>query len=783
MKLPLYTENTSRRFIVYSTDMQGSYLEVLILIAATLALSVTSSPCYAQQSEAARRADIEQQIRSQMSGVNMSDAQLKSMVDEILEQSNRAVKANKDASETKPKPSDADSRDVKTVGKVKVSGQADRDVTKTYIGKDQLDDPASQSVLDVLRRQPGLQVTGSSVSIMGMPGRYTQILVDGRRPPPTFNLQNLKPADVDYIEVMFGAEADKPSEGIAGSINVVLKRRVVKRNPVAQVTVDGGSLSGIGLFGSLNSVGTNGNSFTANASASTSIQSNSSSSVTIADTRMHGQERKQVDSSTSATTYQQNAWLRWNRTLPDSSFLALSLTANRMDLAFLNSFHYSVNLSDSPMLSSLYSRSKTSSATPSVRWSKTLNSKWTTELFVTSGASERRWNSFTDFEGENLRTNSLGVVKDVRTSADAKLNYRYRKGAELEFGIAGERTEWRSKDQKDVGSLSIQTLQDLSTQASRSDQALYVKWVRSFGENLGINTGLRWTHWRIAPPDVAGGAIADRFDDYGLAPSVNLTYRSERSGRWSLNAARSFSPPTFTQLGTSSLSGIAELNRPLEAWSIGNANLRKEVSDIAMLSWEKKLTPRFDTTWRISARRVQDSIGYIITQNLQSNLWIMQPINLPDARIRTLTASGKYIYPLSGTARSFTLGATVVRNWTRIQGLDSRFGLQDQLPFSSTLTFDWQLDDVTMGLDLGYQRESDAYNGPGFVTRKASGFSGNGRISWKATPNLTVSANMYGLIARDLNIEREYQQGDEMMVIRDLSTAAPFVSMTARYQF
>jgi outer membrane receptor for ferrienterochelin and colicins len=78
------------------------------------------------------------------------------------------------------------------------------------------------SVGDVLKRLPGVSLSGSGPALRGL-GSYTRILLNGEPAPPNFDLNNLNPSQVKRIEVARAATADQTAEAIGGTINIILK--------------------------------------------------------------------------------------------------------------------------------------------------------------------------------------------------------------------------------------------------------------------------------------------------------------------------------------------------------------------------------------------------------------------------------------------------------------------------------------------------------------------------------------------------------------------------------
>lgn len=89
------------------------------------------------------------------------------------------------------------------------------------------------SVGEMLKRVPGVTFTSDvlefdGVSMRGLPPGYTNILINGRRAPGgeddgAFLVDRIPAELVERIEIIRSPRADQPSDGVAGTINVVLK--------------------------------------------------------------------------------------------------------------------------------------------------------------------------------------------------------------------------------------------------------------------------------------------------------------------------------------------------------------------------------------------------------------------------------------------------------------------------------------------------------------------------------------------------------------------------------
>lgn len=96
-------------------------------------------------------------------------------------------------------------------------------VAKQIYGREELERYGDTNALDVMRRLPGVNVDTGGPRMRGLGAGYTQILINGDPAPQGFNLDQLSPNQIERIEVIKANTADQSSQGVAGTINVILK--------------------------------------------------------------------------------------------------------------------------------------------------------------------------------------------------------------------------------------------------------------------------------------------------------------------------------------------------------------------------------------------------------------------------------------------------------------------------------------------------------------------------------------------------------------------------------
>jgi iron complex outermembrane receptor protein len=136
----------------------------------------------------------------------------------------------------------AQQADAKPEQQVIVNGNREMDVrrastaAKLIFGREELDRNGDTNIGEVLKRLPGISMGGApgrgggGIRMRGLGNGYTQMLVNGERPPPGFSLESLPPEQVERIEIMRGAVAEHSTQAIAGTINIILREGYTQKD-------------------------------------------------------------------------------------------------------------------------------------------------------------------------------------------------------------------------------------------------------------------------------------------------------------------------------------------------------------------------------------------------------------------------------------------------------------------------------------------------------------------------------------------------------------------------
>jgi iron complex outermembrane receptor protein len=119
----------------------------------------------------------------------------------------------------------------------------DSTASKMIFGREELDRNGDSNVGEILKRLPGITMGGppgrgggGGARMRGLGNGYTQMLVNGERPPAGFSLESLAPEQVERIEVMRGPVAEHSTQAIAGTINIVLREGYQQKDMQLKLT-------------------------------------------------------------------------------------------------------------------------------------------------------------------------------------------------------------------------------------------------------------------------------------------------------------------------------------------------------------------------------------------------------------------------------------------------------------------------------------------------------------------------------------------------------------------
>jgi outer membrane receptor for ferrienterochelin and colicin len=125
-----------------------------------------------------------------------------------------------------------------------ISVTAERDDPRQYanaskftVSNKELTKFGDTSLIDAIKRVPGIAVKGTDVRFRGLGSDYTQILINGDPAPNGFTLDSIPVDTVERIEIYKTPLAELSTQSIAGTINIVLKEKAKDRHLSAKSKV------------------------------------------------------------------------------------------------------------------------------------------------------------------------------------------------------------------------------------------------------------------------------------------------------------------------------------------------------------------------------------------------------------------------------------------------------------------------------------------------------------------------------------------------------------------
>jgi iron complex outermembrane receptor protein len=122
------------------------------------------------------------------------------------------------------------------MGRIEITSGRDNDTqerrestaSKIVIGREEIERQGDANLGEILKRMPGITLggvpgRGSGIRMRGLSQGYTQILLDGQRVPPGFNVESLTPEMVERVEIYRAPTAETGAQAIAGTINIITR--------------------------------------------------------------------------------------------------------------------------------------------------------------------------------------------------------------------------------------------------------------------------------------------------------------------------------------------------------------------------------------------------------------------------------------------------------------------------------------------------------------------------------------------------------------------------------
>lgn len=659
--------------------------------------------------------------------------------------------------------------------------------TKTVILEADIVRYGDSSLVDVLKRVPGISVRGvqgkgGEVRMRGLGSGYTQVMLNGERAPPGFSLDSISPELIERIEVARAATADASTQAIAGSINIILKRKVdmARRDIKLAASSDGGE-PGFGIDGLFSD---RDGEFSYTISGGIGRSKNVDlSQVDQEELNAAGQLR--LARVTSKRDFGQSDRLNlaprlmWDLGHGDSinleSLLRLQHSEGGGEELRLT------GLGEQPPLVQDFTRS--------ISDSRQFRSKLTVlhqlasgaKLDLKLGATYNRRESDSQLEGFDakalpaLSRNINSLASDYGVSLSGKYLNGYIEGHSFVTGWEGEynwRAEDRLRQEKAYGRPSI--YRDDSYTARVERLAVFAQDEWEILPQWSLYMGMRWE-------GIATQSEGNTLDDVAnrstvLSPILQTLWKFAEKDQLRFALSRTYKAPNTRDLIPRR--NVANDNSATTPDTKGNPDLRPELAWGADLAIEHYLEKGGVLSASIYARQIDD---VILPSLMQINgQWVSQPFNQGRANLRGLELEAKFnLQQHWPDAPALDIRANVAANWSEVEsiaGPDNR--LDQQTPVSANFGVDYKLPGEFLTLGGNYNFQSAATTrlsntqtaiNPAKRTLDVYGL-------WKISPAMQLRISFANILAEDHIAESLYADQNG---IRQQTTASQS-EMTAR---
>jgi len=696
---------------------------------------------------------------------------------------------------TPPPPPDKD--DAKKLEKIEVTApdavgeRRESTAAKIVVNRDEIEKYGDTTVLDVMKRLPGVTVRGTSIMMRGL-ASYTQILVNGEPVPPGFSLETLSPDLIERIEIYRGATAEFSTQAVAGTINIIL------RKPIAH------------------------------------SQSEAKLGASFANGRLSENATLQLSDKAGSLAY----------TLPlnVNNFRARSYeTAEQRvsDAAGNLTQHYvtredrefdGANVGFSPRLAWTLGKDNTLNLDGFLN-SNRFHGEWVEHSTTFFGAPPQYATNNTDFRAQNLasRVNGTWIRKlanEARLEVKAGANYNHREsravldaldaadvfvlhrtvdsnasdyGATtqgkyvLPFvpghtfnlgwdGAASKRLEGRlQRDESPVGLPPFDIDESYDARIYRIAGYGQDEW--DITPRFSAYLGLRWEGIETRSTGNTSADVRNRSSVW--SPIAQVLWKLPRTEKDQLRAgiARTYKAPNTQQIIPRRF--IANNNTPTTPDFQGNPDLKPELAWGLDVAYEHYFATGGIFSVAAFARRIED----VIQRDLFNvdGTYITRPVNRGKALTRGIELDMKTpLRTLWPGAPAIDLRMNVARYWSRVDALPPPHNrLDSQVPYSGNFGLDWKLGSVplTLGGNFNISGQGTVRNSLTQQTYSTVSRALEAYGLWKFTPKTQLRVTVGNILAPDRVEVSRYFDGITAVELTTINPSWPRVSALLEVKF
>jgi len=644
----------------------------------------------------------------------------------------------------------------------------DDTASRIVVRREEIERYGDASVPDVLKRIPGVSVTvgaggAQEVRMRGLAGGYTQILLDGERTPPGFTLATLSPEMIERIEVLRSASAEFSNESVAGTINIVTRRKVRKQEREVKLGyMDAREFRGPTFSTDLADRGEASSwSFSASGNhdaldrETSSYQTNTRPDGTLdmrRSTRLaeRGRMNRLNLSPRLGWTFENGDSLEWETLANGGSFRnhGHAVTTTTIGAPPQVPDLHTVGAFDDRMLST------------NLRWNTTLASsaKLESKIGITRSWQDTQVRrSGVDGLGRPETEGSVRTETDARgASTTGKYTRAFEGGHVLAIGWdAGLDESDDLRAEADAVRVLPPGQPPVETFAARALRAaVYAQDEWTMSPQLSLYLGARWEGVRTR---VNGNTFdTTRVRSSVFSPVLQTLWKlpGKKGDQLRLALSRTYKAPDLYSLVPRR--SAWENNSATEADYVGNPNLKPELAWGVDAGWERHWAEGAMLGASASLRRIDNYTGNRIY--FDGLRWIFTPTNEDRAELRTLQFEAKFpLAALMENAPALDLRASVSRNWSRVDSVPGPYNrMEQQVPLTANLGLDYQRGAFSGGASLAHRRGGrvDPSVERSFYTHARTDLEAY--VVWKFNPTVQLRLAGSNLLGEDNFFEPSY---------------------------
>lgn len=592
--------------------------------------------------------------------------------------------------------------------------------SRIVYGRDEIERMGDSTVGEILKRLPGVTVSGrpgrgGAPRMRGLGSGYTQILIDGERMPRGFSLDSIEPDQIERIEIIRAPTAETGARAIAGSINIVLREDLRRKQNDLRVSL-GAEQSRPRTADSWTYADKAGKlDYTLTATVRRSEHADESLLRTLG-VDAAGTPTLEQSLQTRSRTWHDGAFassrLRWQAGR-DRFELQPYLTASRAHTAGTLHLQQTVGAAAAPFAAGSYVADNRNTlgrlsgswlhyaddgARVLLRFGGSLaqsDASTATKQFDTAGVFAR--DRYDDSAQRDTSLNQSGKYSKLLAE-----RHNLVAGWELQTSRRTDRHTTLHDGQVELGEFGD------NVQAAVHRIAAYAQDEWEADAQFAFNAGLRWEG--IATSS-RSAQLAVRNSSGVWTPLLHMVWKLPERPRDQLRLSftRSYRTPTTAQLiarpALSALYPAAGPNQPTSPDRAGNPQLRPEIARGVEMALEHYLAAGGIVSANVFARRIDNLIRDVRSAQSVSwspvERWVSQPQNIGGALAAGLELEAKFrAADLWDTSLPLALRTNGSLLWSRVDQVPGPDNRLDQQPrYSVNLGFDYVA--LTLPLTVG----------------------------------------------------------------------------------